>query len=374
VLLLTRGGETAPEKAPSHAEETAENKHKEKQHKSEAAEKDLAASDVSASSAHGEESKGTEDVLKARILALEEEKRRLLEEQVNSLKRQQTEPQAPVDAMAGNSGVISADKKCQLSGDPAKRKDELRACFGIPTAEERAALSPHATAAHDPGHWEYSGQSGPEYWGQIKPEFRLCETGLRQSPINIVGKTRSGAPKLSFQYRVSPLKLINNGHTIQANYGGGSNLLVNGEPFELVQFHFHTPSEEWVQGRASDLVVHLVHKNKSAKLAVVAVLMDIGVAHPGLKTIWDWLPEREGPEQIIGDLKINALDLLPLDREHYWHFDGSLTTPPCSEGVKWFVLKQKVTISPEQLRKFTRLLPFNARPVQALNGRDILEN
>jgi len=142
---------------------------------------------------------------------------------------------------------------------------------------------------------------------------------------------------------------------------------VMGRRFELVQFHFHRPAEERVDGRAFDMVVHLVHKEAAGRLAVVAVLLERGVAHPAVQAIWNNLPLEKG-EELRADDPLDPSDLLPADRR-YFTYMGSLTTPPCSEGVLWMVMKQPVQLSPEQDAVFAHLYPMNARPIQQASGR-----
>ena len=221
-------------------------------------------------------------------------------------------------------------------------------------------------------HWAYAGSTGPETWAQLKPEFATCAIGRRQSPIDIRDGFKVQLEAVKFDYRNSGFRVIDNGHTVQVNVSGGNTISVSGQRFELVQFHFHRPSEERIDGRTFDMVVHLVHKDYDGKLAVVAVLLDRGSAQPIIQTVWNNLPLEKNVEQAgNGGLDLNAL--LPTDRS-YFTYMGSLTTPPCSEGVLWMVMKQPVQISSEQLEIFARLYPMNARPVQRTAGRVIKES
>ena len=196
--------------------------------------------------------------------------------------------------------------------------------------------------------------------------------GKTQSPIDIrdsVAK-KTDLPVINFDYRPSTLKIIDNGHTIQINYGPGSFITVGSKQYELVQFHFHKPSEEQVNGKRFDMVAHLVHKDRDGKLAVVAVLLATGAANPLIQNLWDNLPKEKESEIVVDAVKINVADLLPQNKAYYT-FAGSLTTPPCSEGVTWFVLKNPTSISTDQIARFAKSYPMNARPVQALNGREV---
>jgi carbonic anhydrase len=237
--------------------------------------------------------------------------------------------------------------------------------FICSVASVSVAQTEHTEAAHS---WTYSGEHGPKHWGELNPEFAACATGKEQSPIDITHPETTSLPRISFEYRSSPLKIIDNGHTVQVNYASGSTISVGDNSYELVQFHFHHPSEEEINGKRHAMVAHLVHKNKAGKLAVVAVLIDEGNANPLISTLWKNLPTEKGKEVTRHDIKVNASDLLPSDHKYYT-FAGSLTTPPCSENVTWYVLETPIYLSRAQIDRFARVYRLNARPVQALNGR-----
>jgi carbonic anhydrase len=231
--------------------------------------------------------------------------------------------------------------------------------------------APLAEEAHHP-HWSYRGSTGPAKWASLEKEFSACGLGKTQSPIDIRDSAvkRADLPSIAFDYKPSPLKIVDNGHTVQISYAPGSSITANGKRYELVQFHFHRPSEERVNGRSYAMVAHLVHKDADGKLAVVAVLLATGQENPLIKTLWTNIPKEKEKEVDAGSVTINAADLLPKDRGYYT-FAGSLTTPPCSEGVTWFVLKHPTSISGEEVGRFGKLYQMNARPVQPLNGREI---
>jgi carbonic anhydrase len=233
------------------------------------------------------------------------------------------------------------------------------------------ALSGLGVGADAP-HWGYTGPMGPAQWSKLSKEFATCAVGKTQSPIDIpdAKATRGDLPPILFDYKPSPLRIIDNGHTIQVNYAAGSSIAVAGRRSELVQFHFHKPSEEKIDGKSHDMVVHLVHKDKDGNLAVVAVLLDRGAENPLVKTLWGNLPRSKEEEVAVSGVEIDASRLLPQDRGYYT-FMGSLTTPPCSENVTWFVLKAPMNISNEEIARFAQLYPTNARPPQPLNGREI---
>ncbi|MEP7099292.1 MAG: carbonic anhydrase family protein [Burkholderiales bacterium] len=235
-------------------------------------------------------------------------------------------------------------------------------------AHRRPAAAEPAHAAH----WDYGGSGGPETWGQMKPEFSKCSSGTRQSPIDIRDGIKVELDPVRFDYKPSGFRVIDNGHTVQVNVGAGNSIEVMGRSYELVQFHFHRPSEERVNGKQFDMVVHLVHKDIDGRLAVVAVLLDRGAAQPLIQSVWNNLPLEKG-EELPARTQLNLNELLPPER-NYFTYMGSLTTPPCSEGVLWMVMKQPVPISAEQIGIFARLYPMNARPIQSASGRLIKES
>jgi carbonic anhydrase len=216
-------------------------------------------------------------------------------------------------------------------------------------------------------HWSYK---DAQHWGKVSKDFAACGVGKEQSPIDIKGAVKADLKPIQFDYKPSVLNIVDNGHTIQVNYDKGSSITVGGSTYELLQFHFHRPSEEKVNGRSYDMVAHLVHKNAEGKLAVVAVLFDNGTENPVLKTLWSNIPKEKEKVNSVKGTTINVADLLPADK-NYYNFPGSLTTPPCSEGVNWLVLKTPVKASAQQFAAFGKLYANNARPVQPLNGRVI---
>ena len=215
-------------------------------------------------------------------------------------------------------------------------------------------------------HWAYQGEMGPDNWGK---HFPTCGTGKSQSPVNIAAPFDKATVAIKPDYKPGVLKVVNNGHTIQVNVPPGSTLKVGNETYELVQFHFHRPSEEQVDGKPMAMVTHLVHKSADGKLAVIGVLMrESAVQNRALWAIWKNMPAQAGPEVMVNSVSINPANLLPESMAHY-AYEGSLTTPPCTEGVKFFILKSPIGIQREMIDSF----PFklNARPVQPLNGRKL---
>lgn len=229
-----------------------------------------------------------------------------------------------------------------------------------------------AAAAHTKPHWSYEGEGGPEHWGELDPDFATCSKGERQSPIDIRDGIRVDQDVIQFNYKPSYFRIVDNGHTIQVRYGAGSTIKVMNRTYELQQFHFHLPAEERVNGRGFAMVAHLVHKDIEGRLAVLAVLLEPGNANPLMQTLWNNLP-LEKKEEYEPDIVIKVADLLPAKREYYSYM-GSLTTPPCTEGVLWLVLKEPMTLSADQIEVFRRFYANNARPVQPTAGRLIKES
>jgi len=227
---------------------------------------------------------------------------------------------------------------------------------------------------HSAGHaWTYSGADGPAHWGDLKSDDATCKLGKHQSPIDIRKPQKADLPAIQFDYKPTPLHIIDNGHTIQVNYASGSFIRVGDKEYQLKQFHFHRPSEEEIDGKRHDMVAHLVHADQDGNLAVVAVLLEKGQASPLLDELWKSVPAQKEKEVAVDNVQINAADLLPSDHSYYT-FTGSLTTPPCSENVTWFVLKSVNALSEAELSQFAKLYPHNARPVQPLNDRIVKES
>jgi carbonic anhydrase len=233
-----------------------------------------------------------------------------------------------------------------------------------------ATLAQGTAVYADDLHWTYGDHAGPAEWGALSPEFATCKLGKDQSPIDIHGAKRMDLPAIDFHYQPAPLAVIDNGHTIQINYAPGSWIEVGGTRYDLVQFHFHRPSEEKIDGKSHAMVAHLVHKNSDGKLAVVAVLLDGGGASATIDSIWKNLPKEKEKQVTVRGVTVDASTLLPKDHGYY-AFDGSLTTPPCSEDVKWMVMKAPTKIADAEIATFAGIYPMNARPIQPLNGRTI---
>jgi carbonic anhydrase len=197
----------------------------------------------------------------------------------------------------------------------------------------------------------------------------MCGRGRAQSPVDIRTPFEKTKSTVMPAYQNGPLRIVNNGKTIQVNVAEGSKLRVDSLPYDLLYFQFRRPSEDFVDGKPAAMGVHFFHKNKEGRTAVLAVLLKEGNENPGIKQLWAHVPAKEGPEQLIDGVRFNPGNLLPREMD-FWGYDGSLTTPPCTEGVRYFVLKTPVNIAREQIEQF----PFkkNTRPVQPLNSRQII--
>jgi carbonic anhydrase len=281
------------------------------------------------------------------------------------------------------------------SGDIVIRTSDLSAGGSVPTSKElkskpavKAPAKPAEKEVHA-HHWSYfDGPEGPENWGNLSKDNLACLKGKSQSPININidRAVKAQLNPIEFIYRPSPLSIIDNGHTIMVNYGEGSNLMADGRQYRLVQFHFHKPSEEAINGERTDMVAHLVHQHHDGSLAVVAVLMstvkpassrkywwgdDSIKENAFINTLWNNVPLVKGKTEMPG-VMIDINEMLPADK-NYFTYMGSLTTPPCSENVLWLVLKNPIYVSEEQVKNFDRMYPMNARPLQPKGDRLIKE-
>jgi carbonic anhydrase len=229
-------------------------------------------------------------------------------------------------------------------------------------------------AQQEHAHWEYVGKNGPLNWGKVDPAFHACADGKLQSPIDIRGAhLNKSLPPIEFHYLTGGATIENNGHTVMVTPHPGSYIIAAGVRYDLQQFHFHHPAEEAVKGKLDDMDVHLVHKSADGKLVVVGVRFreDPNTANATLATLWTKMPTEVGQKNDLPE--INAGGLLPADRG-YWTYAGSLTTPPCTEGVRWYVLEQDLPISREQLHYYGQLYKVDSRPIQDAHGRKIEAN
>jgi carbonic anhydrase len=238
----------------------------------------------------------------------------------------------------------------------------LTAAFAAPPEENAEAAAKH---------WTYGGAEGPAHWGELAPENKTCSSGIEQSPIDLSGALPAGVT--SPRPRWLPARggmVINNGHTIQVDLKDGGGIELDGVTYVLKQFHFHHPSEHTIDGKAFPLELHLVHAASDGRLAVMGVMFHEGTANPALDAIWATAPAKVGKAAVA--FEIDASNFLPKGAAAY-RYEGSLTTPPCSETVRWTVMMEPQTASPSQIAVFSKLFPWNARPVQPLNRRYVLK-
>jgi carbonic anhydrase len=285
-------------------------------------------------------------------------------------------------------------REWRLGAAPALLGLFVGAC-GAPPAQQAPAASAAAPAAPTPQStskpsaapvagdpvWHYEGAEGPSNWGKLSPKFAMCGDGRAQSPIDIVAPT-AATDGIAMKLNLLPGTLriahhehvadgINNGHTIQINYEGADTLTIGTDMYKLAQYHFHSESEHTVKGRHYPMEMHLVHKSDSGKLAVIGVFIEEGAHNAAFDPIWNHLPRQKGQETHYPAVNVDVDKLLPTNRESY-RYDGSLTTPPCSEGVRWIVMTTPIQLSAEQIKAFTSIVRDNNRPTQPLNGRKIL--
>jgi carbonic anhydrase len=244
---------------------------------------------------------------------------------------------------------------------------------GAPTTASSAeAHAPAATAGAE-AHWGYEGPTGPEKWAEMDPANAVCKLGGAQSPIDLTNPLRVAAlAGLQVDYASTKVKVTNNGHTFQINADKGSSVKMEGKRFDLLQFHFHTPSEHTLDGKPFPLELHLVHQAADKNLAVIGVLLSEGTPNTVLGRFWERLPKAPG--EVDTGVSIDLKDLLPRATDDYFTYSGSLTTPPCTESVRWVVLKQPLQISKAQIASFKSVFPMNARPTMPLGARYLLSS
>ena len=233
-----------------------------------------------------------------------------------------------------------------------------------------AVLGATAARGAEEAHWGYSGAGGPEHWGTLSAAYAMCGRGKNQSPIDLTGSIRADLKPLKFSYNTNAREILNNGHTVQANYTPGSSIAMDGQTFELKQLHFHSPSEHLIGGKSFPLEGHLVHADEDGNLAVVGVMFVEGKANAVIAALWKQMPAQAGGKADLTS-RVYASGLLPRARTYY-RYNGSLTTPPCSEGVMWLVMEEPLSVSRQQVEAFQKLMGHpNNRPVQPANARPL---
>jgi carbonic anhydrase len=228
------------------------------------------------------------------------------------------------------------------------------------------------SAANAGAHWKYDGSEGPDNWGRLSREYAICASGKNQSPVDVQGAIKGRLKPIAFAYQGNAVDVVNNGLGIQVNYAPGSTITVDNQKFELKQINFHAPGENHIKGKSFPAEMQLVHADKEGNLAIIAVMIKQGASNTALAAIWKKLPPKADSKNTLDD-KVNALKLLPRSKAYY-RLNGSLTTPPCSEGVRWLLMKSPVMASAEQISMLTSALKGpNSRPLQPLNARMIVE-
>lgn len=271
-------------------------------------------------------------------------------------------PARPIEKPAPVSGRQTLERQYATSG-PRRASPILRKPVEEPG---------YAVLRHQEIHWGYEGEGSPANWAKLRPEFATCASGRRQSPIDIREGIRVDLEPIKFDYRPTHFRIIDNGYTVQVNVGEGSTISVMGRTYHLLQFHFHRPSEERINGKSFDMVIHFMHRDDQGRIAMIAVLLEKGAEHPLIQTLWNNMP-LEVNQDVVPAVAIDLNGLLPENRGYYTYM-GSLTTPPCTEDVLWMVFKQPMPVSAEQINIFSRLYRNNARPIQSSNNRLVKEN
>lgn len=266
---------------------------------------------------------------------------------------------------------------------PTAKTDQATA---KPEAQAKPAINPENPAAKNildktqlqkkemgrKSHWAYEGKEGPENWGKLSPEFSACDVGRNQSPINITSATHASLKPLRAIQRYAAKDIINDGYTIQTNFKEGNMLILDSSAFLMKQLSFHAPSEHLIEGKSYPLEAQFLHADSKGNLAIIAVMFKEGKANPAIESLWEQTPHEAGNPNTLKS-RVLASELMPINRSYY-RFSGSLTAPPCSEGVRWIVMKTPITASKEQISTFEKIMKHhNNRPVQALNGRVVVE-
>jgi carbonic anhydrase len=274
-------------------------------------------------------------------------------------------------AVVSAGGAAYALNANGLAPKPPAPPEPVDTHHGPSTDHAHASVETHDGSKN--AHWSYEGPTGPEHWGELDTASVVCKQGGAQSPIDLANPLRVPAlAGLQLKYAPSKLTITNNGHTIQVNYDKGSSLVLDGKKFDLLQFHFHTPSEHTVDGRTFPLELHLVHQATDKNLAVIGIMLAEGAPSTVLTRFWDRLPRAAG--EVETNQTINAQDLLPRALDDYFTYSGSLTTPPCTESVRWIVLRRPIEVSKAQIAAFRAIFPMNARPVAPIGARILLSS
>jgi carbonic anhydrase len=225
---------------------------------------------------------------------------------------------------------------------------------------------------HNDTRWSYNGNSGPDHWSELNEDYKECNVGDQQSPIDLTGAIDAKIEKLNINWHAMPDTVTNNGHSIQINTPKGNFAEIDGDKFELLQFHMHHPSEHTLNGQHFPVELHFVHKSDDGRLGVVGVFIKEGQYNPTFQKILDNMPKSAGTTNSSKGVMVSPAKLLPENAEFY-RYEGSLTTPPCSQIVDWAVYDQPIQASTKQINEFAALYPMNARPIQSPDRRYLLK-
>ncbi len=262
-----------------------------------------------------------------------------------------------------------------------KSNNKIRLTFALVLLVSLSVLvgfALHGIANENDGHepqWGYEGGTGPLHWGGMEQDHDkhlLCRDGVRQSPIDIGKVLGFESLRLQSHYFETPVQIIRNSHTVLLKYEQGSYIEWGDEVFELIQFHFHHPSEHRVSGRSYPMEIHFVHKTESQEYVIIGVLVKFGSYNPHVQKVWDLIPDEIDKETIYENTRLRANHFLPSSKK-YFHYAGSLTTPPCTENVTWLVLEEPIEISEKQLAQFQKYIDHNARPIQKPHHRIVVK-
>jgi carbonic anhydrase len=271
----------------------------------------------------------------------------------------------------GSRWAFGATMSLEALGGIEMQLMRRRMLFGLAACPLCAALG-SGSASAESAHWAYSGENGPDNWGKLQKESEVCGAGEQQSPIDLTNVVKADIPSIAVNWKPEAFVLENNGHTIQATCSPGSVLMLGPDRYELLQFHFHTPSEHAVEGKRTEMEAHFVHKGPGDRLGVLGVLMVSGGANPALHAIMNAAPPHVGKATLSA--AIDPASMLPADPRSIWRYEGSLTTPPCSQTVDWIVLIQTVAVDAVDIATFKATIGENARPIQPRNRRFILKS
>jgi len=288
--------------------------------------------------------------------------------------------QAAVSTEPSTSARSASNRRLKVLTEEPPSDDSKGALAGAPTAFRAARAKAlglaSPSAARPDGGWSYNGETGPQSWAQLKPEFRLCSSGKRQAPIAIKNSNTLIGPAaaIDFHYTPTGASVYNDGRTISVTLAPasvmGNTLEIRGTRYRLTDIEFHTPAEVQIDGNRLPMAVHLLHKSDKGQMAILVVLLQNGESNAFVNTVWTYLPLDTGDRVDIPDKLLNVNEILPAD-QRYFQFIGSLSKPPCTENVLWLVMSQALTVSPAQYQLFTQLFEMNARPLQPSNGRPV---